>query len=81
MGKEAEMAMGAKTIRFGDEETSWLQAYADFVGKSFSEFVREAALEKAEDAADLLAYKEALADDDGATFSFDDVVKAAMTCE
>ena len=42
------MAMEATTIRFEPEEKSWIQAYADFVGRTFSDVVREAALEAVE---------------------------------
>ena len=68
------MAMQATAIRFAPEEKSWIQSYADFMGMSFSDVVREAALEKVEDAADLQAYTEALAQDDGARYSFADVL-------
>lgn len=75
------MAMRATAIRFADEEKEWVQSYADFVGKSFSEFVREAALEKVEDAADLQAYQEALREDDGERYSMDEVMRMAMMAE
>lgn len=39
------------------------------MGKSFSEVVREAALEYVEDAADLLAFQEAIAEDDGTWYN------------
>ena len=57
------------------------QAYADFIGKSFSEVVREAALEYVEDAADLLAYQEALAEDDGTRYTTEEVKRMAMMAE
>ena len=47
------MAMQATAIRFAPEEKTWIQSYADFVGKSFSDVVREAVLELVEDAADM----------------------------
>jgi predicted DNA-binding protein len=68
------MAKIATTIRFTAEEREWIQNYADFSGKTFSEVVREAVLEKIEDAADLLAYNEALVEDDGTRYSLDEVV-------
>ncbi len=75
------MAMTATAIRFADEEREWIQAYADFMGKSFSEFVRETALEKVEDAADLQAYRDALEEDDGTTYSMEEVVRMAVISE
>lgn len=72
------MAMSAAAIRFADEERDWIKACADFKGESFSEFVRVAALERAEDAADLKAYRDALAEDDGTTHSIDEAMRMAM---
>ena len=48
---------------------------------SFSEFVRNAALDKVEEAADIKAYNEALADDDGTRYSMDEVMRMAMEAE
>ncbi len=75
------MAMSATAIRFADEEKAWIQAYADFVGLTFSEFVRKSALEKVEDAADLQAYKDALEQDDGERYSMEEVMRMAVTVE
>ena len=75
------MAMEATTIRFEPEEKSWIQAYADFVGRTFSDVVREAALEAVEAAADLQAYQDALAADDGIRYSTDDVMRMALEAE
>ena len=49
------MAMKAIAIRFEEEEKDWIQSYASVLGISFSEFVRSAALEKVEEAADIEA--------------------------
>lgn len=65
--------MTATAIRFAQEEKEWIQSYADFLGKSFSEVVREAALEKVEDAADIRAFNEAMAEDDGSSIPWADV--------
>ncbi|MEE8678838.1 type II toxin-antitoxin system RelB family antitoxin [Tractidigestivibacter scatoligenes] len=75
------MAMEATTIRFEPEEKSWIQAYADFVGRTFSEVVREAALEMVEDAADCQAYEDALSVDDGMRYSMDEVKRMATEAE
>lgn len=75
------MAMEATAIRFAPEEKSWIQSYADFCGKTFSDVVREAVLEKVEDAVDLEAYTEALEVDDGIRYSTDEVMNMAMAAE
>lgn len=72
------MAMVTTGIRFAPEEKDWIQAYADFCGRSFSDVVREAVLEKVEEAADIEAYNQAIAEDDGIRYSMDEVMKMAM---
>ncbi|MCL2745663.1 MAG: DUF6290 family protein [Coriobacteriia bacterium] len=67
------MSKVSTAIRFAPEEKSWIQKYADFQGKSFSDVVRDAVLEKIEDEADLRAYDAALALDCGASYSMDEV--------
>lgn len=75
------MAMSATAIRFDEGEKDWIQSYASVLGMSFSEFVRSAALEKVEEAADIKAYNEALMQDDGTRYSMDDVMRMAMEAE
>ncbi len=76
------MAMETTAIRFAPEEKSWIQSYADFYGRSFSDVVREAVLEKVEDAADVEAYKAALLEeDDGARYTTDEVMQMALMAE
>lgn len=75
------MAMSATAIRFDEGEKDWIQSYASILGMSFSEFVRNAALDKVEEAADIEAYNEALADDDDARYSMDEVMRMAMEAE
>ena len=75
------MAMSATAIRFDEGEKDWIQSYASVLGMSFSEFVRSAALEKVEEAADIKAYNEALVEDDGTRYSMDDVMRMAMEAE
>ena len=58
-----------------------IQTYAHAVGMSFSEFVRRAALEKAEDMADAAAYGRGLDGDDGIRHSMDDAMRMAMENE
>ena len=72
------MAMVTTAIRFAPEEKAWIQSYADFCGRSFSDVVREAVLEKVEDAADVAAYNEAIANDDGVRLTTDEVLAMAI---
>lgn len=75
------MTMKAIAIRFEEEEKDWIQSYASVLGISFSEFVRSAALEKVEEAADVEAYNEALMEDDNTHYSMIDVMHMAMEAE
>ncbi|MFQ7045854.1 Uncharacterised protein [Collinsella aerofaciens] len=75
------MAMKAIAIRFEEEEKDWIQSYASVLGISFSEFVRSAALERVEQAADIEAYNEALMEDDNTHYSMIDVMHMAMEAE
>lgn len=75
------MAMNATAIRFDESEKNWIQSYASVLGMSFSEFVRNAALDKVEEAADIKEYNEALMEDDGTRYSMDDVRRMAMEAE
>lgn len=75
------MAMKAIAIRFEEEEKDWIQSYASVLGMSFSEFMRSAALEKVEEAADIEAYNEALMEDDNTHYSMMGVMYMAMEAE
>lgn len=58
-----------------------IQGRADAAGMSFSEFVRRAVLEKAEDMADIEAYNDALDADDGVRYSMEEVLRMAVETE
>lgn len=75
------MAMEATAVRFAPEEKEWIQAYADFLGVTFSDVVRESTLERVEDAVDVQAYEEALAEDDGVRYSMEEVMRMAKEAE
>ncbi len=75
------MAKISTAIRFEAEERDWIQSYADLHGMSFSDVVREATLEHIEDALDLQAYNDALAEDDGQRLAMEEVMKMAMISE
>ena len=68
-------------IKFNEGEMALIQDHADAAGMSFSEFVRRAALEKAEDMADIVAYNEALDGDDGIRYPMEEVVRVAAEAE
>lgn len=68
-------------IKFDEGERALIQDHADAAGMSFSEFVRRAALEKAEDMADTEAYKEAFDGDGGIRYPMEEVVRMAVEAE
>ncbi len=68
-------------IEFDEGERALIQGHADAAGMPFSEFVRRAALEKAEDMADIEAYNEALDGDGGTRYPMEEVVRMAAEAE
>lgn len=68
-------------IKFDESERALIQGHADAAGMSFSEFVRRAALEKAEDMADTEAYNEALDGDSGVRYTMEEVVRMSVEAE
>lgn len=77
----ATMAMCEIAVKFDEGERALLQGRADAIGMSFSEFVRRAALEKAEDMADIEAHSEALDGDGGTRYPMEEVVRMAAEAE
>ena len=75
------MAMCEIAVKFDEDERASIRDNADAAGMSFSEFVRRAALEKAEDMADIMAYSEALDGDGGIRYPMEEVVRMAMEAE
>ena len=73
--------MAMYEIDFAESERALIQDSADAAGMSFSEFVRRAALEKAEDMADTEAYNEALDGDGGTRYPMEEVVRMAEEAE
>ena len=68
-------------IKFDEGERALIQDHADVAGMSFPEFVKMAALEKAEDMADIKAYDEALDGDGGTRYPMEEVVRMAVEAE
>ena len=75
------MAMCEFAFKFDESERALIQVCADAAGMSFSEFVKSAALEKAENMADAEAYSEALDGDGGARYPMEEVVRMAVEAE
>lgn len=75
------MAKTTTAIRFDQQEREGIQAYADFLGISFSQFIREAALEKLEDAIDTQDYFQALEEDDGTRYSTAEIMREILESE
>lgn len=75
------MAMCEIAVKFDEDERASIQDNADAAGMSFSEFVRRAALEKAEDMADIEAYSEALDGDGGTHYPMEGVLRMAAEAE
>lgn len=75
------MAMCEIAVKFDKGERALIQSRADAAGMSFSEFVRRAAFEKAEDMADTEAYGEASDGDDGIRYPMEEVVRMAVEAE
>lgn len=75
------MAMREIAFKFDEGEMALIQGHADATGMTFSEFVRRAAFEKAEDMADIEAYNEALDGDGGTRYPMEEVVRMAVEAE
>ena len=75
------MAMCEIAVRFDESERTSIQAYAEAADMSFSEFVKRAAIEKAENMADSEAYNEALDGDGGSRYPMEEVVRMAVEAE
>ncbi|MBB4071426.1 DUF1778 domain-containing protein [Leucobacter sp. OH2974_COT-288] len=65
--------MATMTLRVNDQDAELVRRYANFEGKSISDFIRDAIFEKIEDAHDLRVLREAIAEDDGTRYTLDEV--------
>ena len=81
MSELTGVAMAMCEIEFDESGRALIQGRADAAGMSLSEFVRRAALEKAEDMADIEAYREALDGDGGTRYPMEEVVRMAVKAE
>lgn len=66
------MAMTASAIRFEPEEKSWITAFAEMNGTTFSAQVRQWTLERLEDEMDERDLSMAIDEDDGVRTSWQD---------
>ena len=57
--------MPTMTMRLDETDAEIVRKYAEFEGKTISDFVRDAVFEKIEDQQDLEALRAAVADDNG----------------
>lgn len=67
--------MTTMTLRVDDDDAKIIRNFAEFEGKSISEFIREAVFEKIEDEADLRDLRKAIAEDDGTRYTHEQVLE------
>ncbi|MBQ9690852.1 MAG: DUF1778 domain-containing protein [Eggerthellaceae bacterium] len=65
--------MATMTLRVDETDASIIRKYANFEGKTLSDFIRDAVFEKIENAEDLEILRHAIADDDGIRYTQDDI--------
>ena len=66
--------MPTMTMRLDETDAEVVRKYAEFEGKTISDFVRDAVFEKIEDQQDLAALREAIAVDDGVRYTHEQVL-------
>ena len=66
--------MPTMTIRLDETDAEVVRKYAEFEGKTISDFIRDAVFEKIEDQQDLATLREAIAVDDGVRYTHEQVL-------
>ncbi|MBR3158782.1 MAG: hypothetical protein IKG18_13595 [Atopobiaceae bacterium] len=66
--------MSTMTMRVDDVDAAIVRKYAEFEGKTISDFIRDAVFEKIEDQEDLATLRSAIAEDDGTRYSHEQVL-------
>lgn len=66
--------MSTMTMRVDDADAAIVRKYAEFEGKTISDFIRDAVFDKIEDQEDLATLRTAIAEDDGARYSHEQVL-------
>ena len=68
--------MPTMTMRLDETDAEVVRKYAEFEGKTISDFIRDAVFEKIEDQQDLATLREAIAVDDGVRYTHEQVLAA-----
>ena len=66
--------MPTMTMRLDETDAEVVRKYAEFEGKTISDFIRDAVFEKIEDQQDLATLREAIAVDDGVRYTHEQVL-------
>ena len=66
--------MPTMTMRLDETVAEVVRKYAEFEGKTISDFIRDAVFEKIEDQQDLATLREAIAVDDGVRYTHEQVL-------
>lgn len=66
--------MPTMTMRLDETDAEVVRKYAEFEGKTISDFVRDAVFEKIEDQQDLATLREAIATDNGVHYTHEQVL-------
>ena len=66
--------MPTMTMRLAETDAEVVRKYAEFEGKTISDFIRDAVFEKIEDQQDLATLREAIAVDDGVRYTHEQVL-------
>lgn len=66
--------MPTMTMRLDETDAEVVRKYAEFEGKTISDFVRDAVFEKIEDQQDLATLREAIATDTGVRYTHEQVL-------
>ncbi|WP_251213375.1 type II toxin-antitoxin system RelB family antitoxin [Adlercreutzia murintestinalis] len=66
--------MTTMTMRLDNADAQLVRKYAEFEGKSISDFIRDAVFERIEDQEDLATLRAAIAEDDGVRYTHEQVL-------
>ena len=66
--------MPTMTMRLDEADAEVVRKYAEFEGKTISDFVRDAVFEKIEDQQDLATLREAIGADNGVRYTHEQVL-------
>ena len=66
--------MPTMTMRLDETDAEVVRKYAEFEGKTISDFVRDAVFEKIEDQQDLATLREAITTDNGVRYTHEQIL-------